>query len=79
MELVGSTPSQLQNRTANQRFLVGSRERFERAIFFNSASLIDLAMLREEPFSDALLRLPRFAASAIPAAICCFLDLAGIV
>jgi hypothetical protein len=40
--------------------------------------LIDLYMLREAPLSDDLERLPRFAASAAPAAICCFFDFAGI-
>jgi hypothetical protein len=31
----------------------------------------------EAPLSDDFERLPRFAASAAPAAICCFFDLAG--
>ncbi len=35
-------------------------------------------MLLEAPLSDALLRLPRLAESAAPAAICCFLDFAGM-
>ena len=35
-------------------------------------------MPREGPRSDDLDFLPRFAASAAPAAICCFFDLAGI-
>ncbi len=41
-------------------------------------SLIDFAMLLDAPLSDDLFRSPRFAASAAPAAICCFLDFAGI-
>jgi len=35
-------------------------------------------MLFEAPRSEDLLRLLRFAASAAPAAICCFLDFAGM-
>jgi len=48
------------------------------AIFRSSLSLIELAIPREAPLSDDLERLPRFAASAAPAAICCFFDFAGI-
>jgi len=40
--------------------------------------LIDLYMPREAPLSDDFERFPRFAASAAPAAICCFFDFAGI-
>jgi hypothetical protein len=40
--------------------------------------LIDLYIPREAPLSEDLERLPRFAASAAPAAICCFFDFAGI-
>jgi len=40
--------------------------------------LIDLYIPREAPLSDDLERLPRFAESAAPAAICCFFDFAGI-
>ena len=39
---------------------------------------MDDAIPREAPRSDDLDLLPRFAASAAPAAICCFLDLAGM-
>jgi hypothetical protein len=35
-------------------------------------------MRLEAPLSDDFDRLPRFAASAAPAAICCFFDFAGI-
>jgi hypothetical protein len=59
-------------------FLVGSPLRFVPAIFSSSFLLIDPAMLRDAPFKEALLLLPRFAARAAPAAICCFLDFAGM-
>ena len=52
--------------------------RFVFAIFRSSVSLIDLAIWLDAPLSDDLERLPRFAASAAPAAICCFFDFAGI-
>jgi hypothetical protein len=35
-------------------------------------------MLLDAPRSDDFDRLPRLAASAAPAAICCFFDFAGI-
>jgi hypothetical protein len=35
-------------------------------------------MLLDAPFSDPLLRRPRLAESAAPAAICCFFDFAGM-
>lgn len=57
---------------------VGFPLRFVLAILRSSALLIDLYMLREAPLSDDLERLPRFAESAAPAAICCFFDFAGI-
>ena len=60
------------------RLRVGFPLRFVFAIFLSSLSLIELAILREAPLSDDFERLPRFAASAAPAAICCFLDFAGI-
>jgi hypothetical protein len=44
----------------------------------SSLSLIDLYMLLDAPRRDAFARFPRLAASAAPAAICCFFDLAGI-
>ena len=57
---------------------VGFPLRFVFAIFRSSLSLIDFAIWRDAPLSDDLERLPRFAASAAPAAICCFFDFAGI-
>jgi hypothetical protein len=57
---------------------VGFPLRFVLAIFRSSLSLIDLAICREAPLSDDFARLPRFAASAAPDAICCFFDFAGI-
>ena len=57
---------------------VGFPLRFVFAIRRSSLSLIDLAIWFDAPLSDALERLPRFAASAAPAAICCFFDFAGI-
>jgi hypothetical protein len=52
--------------------------RFVFASFRNSLWLIELAILRDGPFSDDFERFPRLAASAAPAAICCFFDFAGI-
>jgi hypothetical protein len=60
------------------RLRVGFPLRFVFAIFRSSALLIDLSIPREAPLSDDLERFPRFAASAEPAAICCFFDFAGI-
>jgi hypothetical protein len=60
------------------RFFVGNFLRFVFANSRNCFSLIDLAICLEAPLSDFLERFPRFAASAAPAAICCFFDLAGI-
>ena len=57
---------------------VGFPLRFVFAIRRSSLSLIDFAIWRDAPLSDDLERLPRFAASAAPAAICCFFDFAGI-
>jgi hypothetical protein len=48
------------------------------AIRRSSALLIDLYIPREAPLSEDFERLPRLAASAAPAAICCFFDFAGI-
>ena len=58
---------------------VGFPLRFVFAIFRSSLSLIDFAIWRDAPLRDDLERLPRFAASAAPAAICCFFDFAGII
>jgi hypothetical protein len=60
------------------RLRVGFPLRFVFAILRSSLSLIDFAIWRDAPLSDDLERLPRFAASAVPAAICCFFDFAGI-
>jgi hypothetical protein len=57
---------------------VGLPLRFVFAIFRSSLSLIELAICRDAPLSDDFDFLPRFAASAAPAAICCFFDFAGI-
>jgi len=57
---------------------VGFPLRFVFAILRSSLSLIDLAICLDAPLSDDLERLPRFTASAAPAAICCFFDFAGI-
>jgi hypothetical protein len=60
-------------------FLVGS---FFRLVAANSLScflLIDLAICLEAPLSFDFFISPRFAARAAPAAICCFLDFAGIL
>jgi outer membrane protein OmpA-like peptidoglycan-associated protein len=60
------------------RFLVGKFFRSVLAKSSSCSSLIDLAICREAPLSDERDRSPRFAASAAPAAICWFLDFAGI-
>ena len=60
------------------RLRVGFPLRLVFAILRSSVLLIDLYIPREAPLSDDLDRLPRFAASAAPAAICCFFDFAGI-
>jgi hypothetical protein len=39
---------------------------------------MDLYICRDAPRSEDFDRCPRFAASAAPAAICCFFDFAGI-
>jgi hypothetical protein len=61
-----------------RRFFFGSFLRLVLAILRSSALLIDLYIPREAPLSDDLERFPRLAASAAPAAICCFFDFAGI-
>ena len=61
------------------RLRVGLPLRFVFAILRSSALLIDLYIPREAPLSDDLDRLPRLAARAAPAAICCFFDFAGIL
>lgn len=57
----------------------GSPLRLVCAISSSCFSLIDPAMLLEAPLSDFFGASPRFAASAAPAAICCFFDFAGIL
>jgi hypothetical protein len=57
---------------------VGLPLRFVFAILRSSLSLIELAIWREAPLSDDFDLFPRLAASAAPAAICCFFDFAGI-
>jgi hypothetical protein len=57
---------------------VGFPLRFVFAILRSSLLLIELAIWREAPLSDDFERFPRLAASAAPAAICCFFDFAGI-
>ena len=47
------------------------------AIRRSSFLLIDLYIPRDAPLSEDLERRPRLAASAAPAAICCFFDFAG--
>jgi hypothetical protein len=56
----------------------GSPLRLVCAIFLSSPVLIEFAIWREAPLSELLGRIPRLADSAAPAAICCFLDLAGM-
>jgi hypothetical protein len=57
---------------------VGFPLRLVLAILRSSALLIDLYIPLEAPLSEETLRFPRLAASAAPAAICCFFDFAGI-
>lgn len=71
--------SWLWKRDQSRRFFVVSLERLVLAKWRSWLRLMDSYIPREAPLSEALLRLPRFAASAAPAAICCFFDLAGIV
>src|SRR5436305_11873729 len=60
------------------RFRVGKFLRLVLATLRSSFRLIDLYMPLDAPRSDDFDRLPRLAASAAPAAICCFFDFAGI-
>jgi hypothetical protein len=57
----------------------GSFLRGTLAIFANSASVIDSAMLLAAPFNADAGVSPRFADSAAPAAFCCCFDLAGMI
>jgi hypothetical protein len=63
---------------AADAFFVGSFFLFVFASFSSCFALIDFAICFEAPRSDPLDFLPRLADRAAPAAICCFLDLAGI-
>jgi hypothetical protein len=68
-------------RARHFRFLAareGRRFRLVSASSFNSDCVIDFAMLRDAPRRLAFERSPRLAESAAPAAICCFLDFAGM-
>ena len=60
------------------RFRVGKFLRLVLATLRSSFRLIDLYMLLDAPRRDDFDRFPRLAASAAPAAICCFFDFAGI-
>lgn len=61
------------------RFLVGNFLRLVLATRRSSFRLIDLYICFDAPRSDDFERSPRLAESAAPAAICCFLDFAGIL
>src|SRR5207244_12905195 len=60
-------------------FLRGNPLRFVFAKSANCCSLIEFTIWRDAPWRLAFDRSPRLAASAAPAAICCFFDLAGIL
>src|ERR1700730_13839738 len=60
------------------RFRVGKFLRLVLATLRSSLRLIDLYMLLDAPRSDDFDFFPRLAASAAPAAICCFFDFAGM-
>src|SRR6266404_2735804 len=60
------------------RFLVGNFLRLVLATRRSSFRLIDLYICFDAPRSEDFERWPRLAESAAPAAICCFLDFAGI-
>jgi len=60
------------------RFLLGRDLRLVLAKPLSWRRFIEVNMLLEAPRSDDRLRFPRLAARAAPAAICCFLDFAGM-
>lgn len=60
-------------------FFVGRCLRLVDAISSSWRFDIDSAIWRDAPFNDFLLRSPRLAESAAPAAICCFFDCAGMM
>ena len=59
-------------------FFLGRFFRLVLAKSFNCFSLIDSAICFDAPLREDFFVSPRFAASAAPAAICCFFDFAGI-
>ena len=59
-------------------FFFGRFFRLVLAKSFNCFSLIDSAICFDAPLREDFFLSPRFAASAAPAAICCFFDFAGI-
>ena len=59
--------------------MVGSFLRFVFAKSLSCFSDMDSAIFFDAPLRLDFLRSPRLAASAAPAAICCFFDLAGIL
>ena len=59
-------------------FFLGSFLRLVLANSRNCFSLIELAICLDGPRREDFERFPRLAASAAPAAICCFFDFAGI-
>src|SRR5437870_6670455 len=71
-------PRGLPNTSYQPAFLRGNPLRFVFAKSTNCCSLIEFTIWRDAPLRLAFDRSPRLAASAAPAAICCFFDLAGI-
>jgi hypothetical protein len=67
------------DRLTNYDRLVGSFLRLVLAKSLSCFSDMESAIFFDAPFRLDLLRSPRLAANAAPAAICCFFDLAGIV
>jgi hypothetical protein len=59
-------------------FFVGRGLRLVLATSLSCFSLIDFSMLLEGPLSELFGFFPRLAVNAAPAAICCFLDFAGM-
>jgi hypothetical protein len=62
-----------------ERSFLGKLFRLVLAKSLSCFSLIDSAICLDAPLSDDFDFSPRLAASAAPAVICCFLDLAGIL
>ncbi len=59
-------------------FFLGKLLRFVLAMSRSCFLFIELYMPFDAPLRDVFFFLPRFAARAAPAAICCFFDLAGM-